>query len=85
MTTHMTVLKALEHRATRYQVKGKLSKVEVRSHCWGLDDTGTINTTHLRRSQEEIQEQEHIYIQGVSDEVLQVHGVLPERKEEGIT
>jgi hypothetical protein len=81
----MTVLKALEHRATRYRVKGKLSEVKVRSHCWGLDDTGTINTTHLRRSQEEIQQQDQIGIQAMSDEVLQVHGVLPGHKEEGIT
>ncbi len=81
----MTVLKALEHRATRYQVKGKLSEVELRSHCWGLDDTGTINTTQLRRSREEIQQQEQIDIQGVSDEVLQVHGVLLGCKEEEIT
>jgi hypothetical protein len=81
----MTVLKAVEHRGMRYRVKGKLSEVKVRSHCWGLDDTVTINTMHLRRSQEEIQQQEQIDIRGVSDEVLQVHGVLPGRKEEGIT
>jgi hypothetical protein len=32
-----------------------------------------------------MQQQEEINIRGVSDEVLQVHGVLPGRKEEGIT
>jgi hypothetical protein len=85
MTTHMIVLKALEHRATRYRVKGRLSEVKVRSHCWGLDDTGTINTTYLRRSREEIQQEEQIDILGLSDKVLQVHGVLLGRKEEGIT
>ena len=37
------------------------------------------------RSQEEIQQQEQIDIQGVSNKVLQVHGVPPGRKEEGIT
>jgi len=63
------------------QVKGKLLEVEIRSHSWGLDDTGTIDTTCLQ-SREEIQQQEQT---GVSDKVLQVHGVLPERMEEGIT
>ena len=80
-TTHMTVLKALEQWITRYRVQGKLLKVETRSHACSLNDTGTINTTCLQ-SREEIQQQEQI---GVSDEVLQVHGVLPGRKEEGIT
>ena len=84
MTTHLTILKALEQRATRYRVKGKLSEVGVRSHSWGLDETRTIDMTCLR-SQEEIQQQEQIDIRGVSDDVLQVHGVPPGRKEEGIT
>jgi len=84
MTTHMTVLKLLEYRVTRYQVKGKLKEVEARSHCWGLDDTGTINTMSLL-PREEILQQEQIDIRGVSDEVLQIHGVLSGHKEEGIT
>ena len=83
-TTHLTILKALEQRATRYRVKGKLSKVGARSHSWGLDKTGTIDMTCLR-SREEIQQQEQNDIRGVSDEVLQVHGVPPGCKEEGIT
>jgi hypothetical protein len=37
------------------------------------------------RSREEIQQQEQIDIRGVSDDVLQVHGVPPGHKEEGIT
>jgi hypothetical protein len=83
-TMHLTILKALEQRATRYRVKGKLSEVRARSHSWGLDKTGTIDITCLR-FQEEIQQQEQIDIRGVSDEVLQVHGVPPGRKEKGIT
>jgi hypothetical protein len=43
----VTVLKALEYRATRYQARGKLAEVEARSHSWGLDKTETIDTTHL--------------------------------------
>jgi len=33
---------------------------------------------------EGIQQQERIDIRGVSDEILQVHGVLPGRKDDGI-
>ena len=83
-TTHMTVLKALEQQAAKYRVKGKLLEVETRSHSWGLDDTGNIDTTCLQ-SREKIKQQEQIDIRGVLEEVLQVHGVLPGCKEDGIT
>ncbi len=82
---HTTVLKALEERATRYRVRGRLTETSTRTHNWGLDETGTIDTFGLLLSQEEIQQQEEIDIRGVSEEVLQVHGVLSGRKEEGIT
>jgi hypothetical protein len=52
-------------------------------HSWMLDKTGTINTHLLNHW--EILQQEQISIRVVSDEVLQVHGVLPGCKEEGIT
>jgi hypothetical protein len=84
-TMHTTVLKALEERAMRYRVRGRLEETSTRTHNWGLDETGTINTSGLLLSREEIQQQEEIDIRGVSEEVLQVHGVLPGRKEEGIT
>jgi hypothetical protein len=48
-----------------------------------LDETGTISTRLLDHG--EILQQEQESIRGVSDEVLQVHGVLPGCKEEGIT
>ena len=84
-TTHITVLKALEQRATRYRVRGRLAKAETMTHSWGLDKTGTIDMTGLLQSREEMQQQEEIDIWGVSDEVLQIHGVLSGQKEEGIT
>jgi hypothetical protein len=87
-TTHNAVLKALELRAaSRYRVRGRgrLADASTGTHNWGQDETGTINTTILSQSREEIQQQEEIDIGGVSEEVLQVHGVLPGRKEEGIT
>ncbi len=65
-------------------MQGRLTEAEGRSHSWTLDDTGTINTTPLR-SHKEIQQKEQIDIRGKSNEVLQIHRVLPGRKEEGIT
>jgi len=66
-------------------VRGSLAEARTSTHNWGLDETGTIDTAGLLRSREEIQQQEEIDIRGVSEEVLQVHGVLPGRKEDGIT
>ena len=85
IVTHTTVLKALEQRATRYRVRGRLAEASTRTHHWGLDETGTIDMSGLQRSQEEIQQEEEIDIRGVSEEILQIHGVLPGRKEKGIT
>ena len=81
--THMSVLSALEQHAHRYCKKGNLRGDEARTHSWMLDETGTISTRLLDHG--EILQQEQESIRGVSDEVLQVHGVLPGRKEEGIT
>jgi hypothetical protein len=66
-------------------VRGRLAEASTRTHNWGLNETGTIDTSGLQQSREEIQQQEEIDIRGVTGEVLQVHGVLPGRKEEGIT
>ena len=83
--THMSVLSALalEQRSHRYRQKGNLRGDEAHTHSWMLDETGTISTPLLDHG--EILQQEQESIRGVSDEVLQVHGVLPGRKEEGIT
>jgi hypothetical protein len=51
-------------------------------HSWMFDKTGTISTGLLNHG--EILQQEQISIRGVLDEVLQVHRVLPGRKEEEI-
>ena len=81
--THMSVLSALEQRSHRYRQKGNLRGDKAHTHSWMLDETGTISTRLLDHG--EILQQEQESIRGVSDEVLQVHGVLPGRKEEGIT
>jgi len=80
-----TVLMAFEQRTTRYRVRERLAEASTRTHNWGLNKTGTIDASRLLQSREEIQKQEEIDIWGVSEEVLQVHGVLPGKKEEGIT
>ena len=61
---------------------GRLVASKATSHSWLLlDETGTTNASF---NSEEIQQQERIDIRGVSDEILQVHGVLPGRKDDGI-
>jgi hypothetical protein len=56
---------------------------EAHSPSWMLDKTGTINTCLLNHGK--ILHQEQLSNRGVSDEVLQVHGVFLGCKEEGIT
>ena len=61
---------------------GRLVAGEATSHSWSLlDETGTTNASFNR---EEIQQQERIDIRGVSDEILQVHGIIPGRKDDEI-
>jgi hypothetical protein len=65
------------------QKKGNLIEAEACSHSWMLDKTGMVNTCLL--DHREILQQEQIDIRGVLEKVLKVHGVLPGRKEGGIT
>ena len=76
--THTLVLKALEQRANRFRVKGKMLEAVARAHAWSLDDTGTINTKIFDKR--EILQQERIEIRGVSEEILRVQGVVPGKK-----
>ena len=80
---HKSILLALEHWAKKFRSKGNLIESEARSHSWMLDETGTINTSLLNHR--EILQQEMIDIRGVSEEVLEVHGVVLGWKDEGIT
>jgi hypothetical protein len=81
--THMSILSALEHWANRFQKRGNLIESKAHLHSWMLDETGTINTGLIDHG--EILQQEMINIRGVSEEKLEVQGVLPRRKEKGIT
>ncbi len=48
-----------------------------------VDKTGTIEINKLNLK--EIEQQEQLDMIGVSDKVLPVHGIMPGRKEEGVT
>ncbi len=44
--SHQSVLQ-LEHRASQYQYKGKLSGIDGNLVSWALDKTGTVNSSLL--------------------------------------
>lgn len=98
ITRHERVLSALEMRAMRYRNKGTVIDKDDQLYSQALDETGTVSTAGLTDSDTEsissyeerrninIQEQlEVMEIRGVADEVLQVHGVAPGKKPEGVT
>ena len=94
---HVNILAALEMRALRYHNKGHAKADQDKIlYDEAMDKTGTIDTAELsdfyvdalgeqyqknltatRLEMEEIME--------ISDEILEVHGVAPGRKEEGVT
>ena len=80
-TTHDTVLKLLERRSLRLRKRDNLEISA--SHNWAVDETGTIEVNTLNLY--EIEQQERLDMVGVSDDVLRVHGVMPGRKQEGVT
>jgi hypothetical protein len=90
--SHQTILCALEHRASCYKCKEKVSSVDDNLVSWALDETGTINSTLLLNRTEmnervalvELQEKVRVEELGILDEVLKVHGVAPATKGEGI-
>jgi len=45
--SHQSILCALEHRASRYKCKEKVSSVDDNLVSWALDETGTIDSTLL--------------------------------------
>ena len=94
---HMKVLAVLEKRALRYQYGGQRYG-SMRNDAGGddsLDETGTVSTASLtddeseaeevtRLSMRDIRQEELTAALGVQDEVLQVHGVAPGTKAEGV-
>ena len=52
------------------------------NHNWLVDKTGTIDISCLELC--EVKQQEKLDMVGVSDEILQVHGVMPGKKVDGV-
>jgi hypothetical protein len=92
ITSHDSVLRALECQANQYKCKGKLQSEEDQLLAWTLDKTGTIDTVQFLSVKEkceryaliEQQEKNRVLEFGLSDEVFWVHGVAPAGKGEGI-
>ena len=91
ITKHTTVLSVLEKRSLRYRRK-RLSGIDADLNLMNqaLDETGTIDTRPLTAAPTD----EHLYLQpeqhflhekGIPDEVLNVHGIAPKRKPDGVT
>ncbi len=82
----------LEHRASCYKCKKKVSSVDDNLVSRALDKTRTIDSTLLLNRTEmnehvalvELQEKVRVKELGISDEILKVHGVAPATKGEGI-
>jgi hypothetical protein len=95
-TKHSKVLSILEKRALRYRDTGKYSVNDGRKERRfdGIDKTGTVETAGLTDSdsEEEVESEEGFTVKvkefleasGVRDELLQVHGVAPGTKLEGV-
>ena len=80
-TKHETVLQLLERRAERLRKDKDVLADNV--HNWSVDETGTVDTSHLLSSRE-VEQQEKLDMTGVSDEILRVHGVIPGTKPNGV-
>ena len=95
-TKHINVLSALEKRALRYRSKGqKQVDPDEALYNEAIDETGTVSTAGLTDSDDDtiatgITSAEATYleneeIQGISDDLLNVHGISPGAKPEGVT
>jgi hypothetical protein len=88
VASHDRVLQALEYWANRVKCKGKLQGVNNRTLAWALDKICTIGSLQILSVKEtrekylliEQQEIDRVRELGLSEEVLQVHGVAPVSK-----
>ena len=89
MTLHPNVMTALEHWALRF--KNSKSYEELEDECLlgeAIDETGTVQCPNVggdKESRVNIEEQLRKEIREVLDYLLEVHGVPPGRKGEGVT
>ena len=93
---HTNILTALEMRATRYRnkSKGEVDMDEV-MYNEAIDETGTVSTAGLSDADEDSWGDGNKYslaatlereeVAGIAEELLEVHGVAPNKKAEGVT
>jgi len=89
VTLHQNVLTALEHWVLRYQNSKSYKELEdERLMDEAIDETGTVPHSNAGDDEESrviVEEQLRKEIREVSDYLLEVHGLPPGRKGEGIT
>jgi hypothetical protein len=93
ITSHSLVLAALENRASQFRRKHTCMDDNLILAAWAVDEMGTVAASFLSHNDREISEQlamtEHqernrVIELGILEEVLQVHGVAPQRKGKGV-
>jgi hypothetical protein len=91
--SHSLVLAALKNRANRYRRKFKSMDNHLVLSTWAVDEMGTVDTSFLLNRESDInkqpaltehQQQNRVMDFGISEEVLQVHGVAPQSKGKGV-
>jgi hypothetical protein len=89
VTQHQTVLTALEHRALRYQNSRTYEELDnKRLFNKAIDEMGMISCANKdgeEMSWVDLEEQLKEEIGGVSEYLLEVHGLPPGRKGDGVT
>ncbi len=89
VTQHQTVLTALEHGALRYQNSRTYKELDNKQLLdEAIDEMGTIpcaNKGGEKMSRVDVEEQLKKEIRGVSEYLLEVHGLPPGRKGDGVT
>ncbi len=87
------MLAALEDWANQFKQKSKSRDDHLVLAAWSVDKTGTVDASFMLQSEREInkqlaltehQERNRVMELGISEEVLQVHGVAPASKGKGV-
>jgi hypothetical protein len=95
ITSHQSVLSALKAMANRSLSRGKLPTLNDKLLSSAVDKTGTVDYTceefdGFSNEREQLlalveqQEVKELKENGISDKVLQIHGLFPTKKGEGI-
>ncbi len=92
ITSHESVLAALENWASRFSTRGSICGVDNNLVSWALDETGTIDASFLCNNNEnskrialaEQHKRNRVTELGIPEEVLRTHGVAPTSKAEGV-